>query len=216
MAGRAVQHAIGLSMNRIVIRTDRVARTQSRALKGRLEDVREAMRDFDEAAQGALIDRRRGVDEQSAADSVTHRAFAETLARLHQQSFRVFRSPWRATCGGGVPLVVGQMAAARGAEKSTEGRQPTKPPIADIAPVTSGGTLRSNCLRASRWQSEPRIRRIWRSQQLTRGLADPRSGCDPEGSGRTLGCSEPLRSLRVCKGRRDRAATPEELPQPSP
>ena len=39
VAGRAVQHAVGLSVNRIVIRTDRVARTQSRALTHRNQSL---------------------------------------------------------------------------------------------------------------------------------------------------------------------------------
>src|ERR1700692_1153239 len=40
-------------------------------------------------------------------------------------------------------------------------------------------------------------------------LADPRSGCDREGSGRMLGCLGPLRTLRVGTDHRDRTATPE-------
>jgi hypothetical protein len=35
------------------------------------------------------------------------------------------------------------------------------------------------------------------------------SGCDRESSGRALGCSGPLPTLRVCMDHRDRTATPE-------
>ena len=53
------------------------------------------------------------------------------------------------------------------------------------------------------------------SRQPLRVLARPSVGCDREGSGRMLGCSGPLRTLRVCMDHRDRAATPTPLISPT-
>jgi hypothetical protein len=70
MARGAVQHAVRLGVNRIVVGADGVAGTQPGALEGGLEDAPEALRDFDEAAHSALIACGSGIDEHSAADRV--------------------------------------------------------------------------------------------------------------------------------------------------
>ncbi len=68
MARCAMQHAVVLSTNRIVVGADGVAGAQARALKGRPENSPEALRDFDEAAERALIAGGRGVEEDAATD----------------------------------------------------------------------------------------------------------------------------------------------------
>ncbi len=68
MARGAVQHAVSLGVNRIVVGADWVAGTQPGALEGGFEDAPKALRDFDEAAQRALIAGGSGVNEHPAKD----------------------------------------------------------------------------------------------------------------------------------------------------
>jgi hypothetical protein len=55
MACGSVKHAVVLRANWIVVGADGIARAQPSALKSRVQDPSEPMRDFDEAAECALI-----------------------------------------------------------------------------------------------------------------------------------------------------------------
>jgi hypothetical protein len=109
-----------------------------------------------------------------------------------------------------------QKTAACGEMPARSFPREANPSESSFCPLHRFGDVRDWCSSfRMRFEPEPRIQRIAPSLRPLPGSQTP-TGCDRESSGRTLGCSGPLPTLRVCMDHRDRTATPEGVSRQHP
>jgi hypothetical protein len=73
VTGRAVKHAVFVGALGVVVGTDGIAGAEALAFEGGRQHAREALSDFDEAAEGALVSCRRGIDQDAALNRLPGR-----------------------------------------------------------------------------------------------------------------------------------------------